>query len=69
MRPMLTRLLIVALFSTTSCHPPRGKDELKASPQERAQILKACANGLHDSAQECSNAKAVENADKLERSL
>lgn len=48
---------------------PVGKADLKSDPKLRAEILAACADGTHTNAQECSNAKDVENADKLERSL
>jgi hypothetical protein len=56
-------------LALASCGGPAGKDQLKADPKHRAEILAACADGTHLDAQECSNAKSVENADKLERSL
>jgi len=53
----------------TGCGQPAGKADLKADPKLRSEILAGCADGTHRDAQECSNAKDVENADKLERSL
>lgn len=61
--PVLTAMLL------SGCGQPVGKADLKSDPKLRAEILAACADGSHTNAQECSNAKDVENADKLERSL
>lgn len=63
----LIPLLAVTLIS--GCGQPTGKADMKSDPKLRAEILAACADGTHTDAQECSNAKDVENADKLERSL
>lgn len=63
----LLPLLAAALVS--GCGHPVGKADLKADPKLRSDILAACADGTHRDAQECSNARDVENADKLERSL
>jgi glycerol-3-phosphate O-acyltransferase len=60
---------LVATLLLASCGQPVGKADLKADPKLRADILAACADGTHTDAQECSNAKSIENADKLERSL
>jgi hypothetical protein len=60
---------IVAAVLVTSCGQPAGKAELKSDPKLRSEILAACADGTHTDAQECSNAKAIENAGKLDRSL
>ena len=59
----------MATLLVAGCGQPVGKAALKADPKLRADILAACADGTHGDAQECSNAKAIENADKLERSL
>lgn len=61
--PALTAVLL------SGCGQSVGKADLKSDPKLRAAILAACANGTHNDAQECSNAKDVDNADKLERSL
>lgn len=63
LRPLLAAALV------SGCGQPVGKADLKADPKLRSDILAACANGNHRDVQECSNAKDVENADKLERSL
>lgn len=63
----LIPLLVATLVS--GCGQPAGKADLKADPKLRSEILAACADGTHIDAQECSNAKDVDNADKLERSL
>ena len=60
-------LAVVALLA--SCGKPAGKKELAADPELRSQVLAACADGTHRDAQECSNAKAIDNAEKLDRSL
>lgn len=69
MKRLTTAVAIAATFMLSGCGKPAGKADLKADPQLRAQILAACADGTHTDAQECSNAKAIENADKLDRSL
>jgi hypothetical protein len=52
------------------CQPPtRGKNYLKAHPQELADILRACADGTHRNPQECSNAESVKTLDQKLRSL
>jgi hypothetical protein len=60
---------ILLTILVTGCEQPAGKAELKSDPKLRSQILAACADGTHTDTQECSNAKAIENADKLDRSL
>ena len=61
-------LLIPAFL--VACQPPsRGKDYLKAHPEELAEVLKACADGTHRDAQECSNAESVKTLDQKLRSL
>lgn len=61
-------LLVPALL--VACQPPaRGKDYLKAHPQELAEVLKACADGTHRDPQECSNAESVKTLDQKLRSL
>ncbi|MBD3761817.1 MULTISPECIES: EexN family lipoprotein [Sphingomonadaceae] len=60
---------LLAALPLCACHETKGKDELANSPQERSSILEACTNGTHGDPQECSNAKSVENAKKLEQSL
>lgn len=62
-------LIVGATLLLASCGKPAGKKELSADPELRSQILAECANGTHRDAQECSNAKSIENADKLDRSL
>jgi len=62
-------LAVLAAMPLSGCGQPVGKADLKSDPKLRAGILAACADGTHTNAQECSNAKDVENADKLERSL
>ncbi|ANI80396.1 EexN family lipoprotein [Sphingobium sp. EP60837] len=53
-----------------ACQPPaRGKDYLKAHPQELVEVLKACADGTHRDAQECSNAESVKTLNQKLRSL
>lgn len=60
---------LVAALLLPACDETKGKEELANSSQERSRILASCANGTHDNPQECSNAKSVENARKLEQSL
>ena len=64
---------LIASFATASvlsaCDQTKGKAELANSPNDRAAILQACADGTHANPQECSNAKSVENSRKLEQSL
>lgn len=60
---------LAGILLLAGCGQPAGKADLKADPKLRAEILAACTDGTHTDAQECSNAKAIENADKLERSL
>jgi hypothetical protein len=62
-------ILLMGTLLLAGCGQPAGKADLKADPKLRADILAACADGTHTNAQECSNAKSIENADKLERSL
>lgn len=69
MRRFTAASAMVATILLAGCGRPAGKADLKADPRLRAQILAACADGTHADAQECSNAKAIENADKLDRSL
>lgn len=69
MNRFATGAMTMAALLLSSCGKPAGKMELKADPKLRAQILAACADGTHTDAQECSNAKAIENDDKLDRSL
>lgn len=53
-----------------ACQPPsRGKDYLRANPEELADVLKACSDGTHHAAQECSNAESVKTLDQKLRSL
>lgn len=66
-KPVIAFALLVSPLC--ACHETKGKEELANSAQERARILDACSNGTHDDPQECSNAKSVENAKKLEQSL
>ncbi len=64
-----TIALLVPAF-LVACQPPaRGKDYLKAHPQELAEVLKACADGTHRDAQECSNAESVKTLNQKLRSL
>ncbi len=69
MRWLAALLPVIMAGFVTGCGQPAGKADLKADPKLRSEILAACADGTHRYAQECSNAKDVENADKLERSL
>lgn len=69
MNRFATGAMTLAALFLASCGKPAGKADLKADPKLRAQVLAACADGTHTDAQECSNAKAIENADKLDRSL
>jgi len=69
MKRITAAAAIAAAVFVTSCGQPAGKAELKSDPKLRSEILAACADGTHADAQECSNAKAIENADKLDRSL
>ncbi|MGE0775918.1 MAG: EexN family lipoprotein [Sphingomonadaceae bacterium] len=69
MKRMAAFVPIMAVMIMTGCGQPTGKADLKSDTKLRSEILAACANGTHTDAQECSNAKDVENADKLERSL
>lgn len=69
MRRMAAFVPIMAIMMTPGCGRPVGKADLKSDTELRSEILAACADGTHTDAQECSNAKDVENADKLERSL
>jgi hypothetical protein len=62
-------IAVLTAMLLNGCGQPVGKADLKSDPKLRAEILAACADGTHTNAQECSNAKDVENADKLERSL
>ncbi len=62
-------VLLVPAF-LMACQPPaRGKDYLKAHPQELAEVLKACADGTHRDPQECSNAESVKTLNQKLRSL
>lgn len=65
------RLAVVALLlGATACAPePRGKDHFARHPDELAAVLKACANGTHDIAQECANAADVDILRKARGSL
>ena len=57
-------------FLLVACQPSiRGKDYLKAHPEELAAILKACADGTHTDARECSNAESVKTLNRKLRSL
>lgn len=71
MRPIITKVFILSLpLLVVACEPPtRGKDYLKAHPQELAEILKGCADGTHRNPQECSNAESVKTLDQRLRSL
>ena len=69
MRTALALISLMAIGLLAGCGQPAGKADLKADHKLRAEILAACADGTHHDAQECSNAKALENAEKLDRSL
>ncbi|AUW60493.1 hypothetical protein C1T17_19820 (plasmid) [Sphingobium sp. SCG-1] len=69
MKGIAASLPVLAAMFLSGCGQPIGKADLKTDPKLRAEILTECANGTHTDVQECSNAKDVENADKLERSL
>ncbi|SEJ81105.1 hypothetical protein SAMN05518849_11465 [Sphingobium sp. AP50] len=60
---------VAATLLLAACQKPVGKDALREDQDLRNQVLRDCADGTHINSQECSNAKAVDNADKLERSL
>ena len=60
----------MALLALAACQQaPRGKDYLRKHPEEFTQILRACADGTHSDAQECSNAESVKILDQKLRSL
>ena len=69
MKGIAAALPVLAATFLSGCGQPISKADLKSDPKLRAEILAACANGTQTDAQDCSNAKDVENADKLERSL
>ena len=71
MRPIIVGTIFLSFpLLLVACQPPtRGKYYLKAHPQELAEILKACADGTHRDAQECSNAESVKTLDQKLRSL
>jgi|TARA_A100001391_G_scaffold131334_2_gene90555 hypothetical protein len=69
MKTGIAFLPVLATGLLAACGQPAGKADLKADGKLRAEILAACADGTHRDVQECSNAKAIENADKLDRSL
>ncbi|KAA9013101.1 EexN family lipoprotein [Sphingobium limneticum] len=69
MKGIAAIIAVLTAMLLNGCGQPVGKADLKSDPKLRAEILAACADGTHTNAQECSNAKDVENADKLERSL
>ena len=69
MKRIATFICAAAALSLSGCGRPVGKADLKADPELRAKILADCADGTHTDPQECSNAKAIENAEKLDRSL
>lgn len=48
---------------------PRGKDYLRAHPDELAELLKVCADGTHPNTQECSNAESVKTLNQKLRAL
>ncbi len=58
----------LAATALSGCGQPVGKADLKSGPKLRAEIVASCTDGTRTDAQECSNAKDVETADKLERS-
>ncbi|KZC75973.1 hypothetical protein AYR46_20070 [Sphingobium yanoikuyae] len=69
MKGIATFVCAAAALSLAGCGRPAGKADLKADRELRAKILAECADGTHTDPQECSNAKAIENEEKLDRSL